>query len=156
MNNSASIHRIPVKYHNGRVYNADANTQLCFIGGKSNWIDLRATETVEMKRGDFKIISLGVSMNLGEDYEAHIVPRSSTFRNFGVLQTNGMGVIDSTYCGDDDVWGFPALAMRDTIIHEGDRICQFRIMRKMDPVEFVETNHLSDKARGGFGSTGVA
>lgn len=121
----------------------------------SDWVDLRAAETVEMKAGEFRIISLGISVALPQGYEAHIAPRSSTFRNFGILQTNSVGVIDESYDGDDDIWGFPALAMRDTVIHKGDRICQFRIMKKMEPLEFIEVPRLTSPSRGGFGSTGV-
>lgn len=138
---------IMIKYH------ADT-PKLTFVEGKSDWIDLRAAERVEMKQGDFRIIPLGVSMKLPDGYEAHIVPRSSTFKNWGILQTNSMGIIDNSYSGDNDIWGFPALAMRDTVIEKGDRICQFRIMKKMRDVAFVEAEHLSDTDRGGFGSTG--
>ena len=106
--------------------------------------------------GDYRLISLGVSMKLPDGYEAHIVPRSSTFKNFGVLQTNSYGVIDNSYSGTNDIWRFPALAMRDTIIHEGDRICQFRIEKKQPVVEFIEVDELDDTDRGGFGSTGKA
>ena len=128
------------------------------IGGseKSDWIDLRAAENVKMKKGDFKLISLGVAMGLPEGYEAHIVPRSSTFKSFGVIQTNHMGVIDESYCGDNDVWKFPAYALRDTEIHINDRICQFRIMKKMDSISFEEVDNLDNKNRGGFGTTGKA
>jgi len=119
-----------------------------------DWIDLRSAETVDMEAGEFRLISLGVSMKLPEGYEAHMVPRSSTFKKWGVLQTNSMGVIDESYCGDNDVWKFPALAMRQTTIFKGDRICQFRIMPKMGELKFKETDHLTDKDRGGFGSTG--
>lgn len=121
---------------------------------QGDWIDLRAAENVDMKAGDFKIISLGVSMKLPDGYEAHVVPRSSTFKRYGILQANSFGVIDNSYCGDGDVWGFPAIAMRDTVIEVGDRICQFRIVQKMPPVEFVEVEHMEDQDRGGFGSTG--
>lgn len=119
-----------------------------------DWVDLRCAERVDMATGEFKIISLGVSMKLPEGYEAHIVPRSSTFKKWGILQTNSMGVIDQSYCGDGDVWGFPALAMRPTTIFKGDRICQFRIMPKMPEVNFIEVDRLNDENRGGFGSTG--
>ena len=121
---------------------------------QGNWIDLRAAQDVEMKAGEFRVISLGVSMKLPEGYEAHLVPRSSTFKKWGVLQVNSMGVIDNSYCGDNDVWGFPALAIRDTVIRKGDRICQFRIQKVMEPVEFVEVERLDAPDRGGFGSTG--
>ena len=121
---------------------------------QGNWIDLRAAEDVVMKAGEFRIISLGVSMKLPEGYEAHLAPRSSTFKKWGVLQANSVGVIDNSYCGENDVWGFPALAMRDTVIHKGDRICQFRLQKVMEPVELVEVEHLTSPDRGGFGSTG--
>ena len=122
---------------------------------KGDWIDLRAAETVELKAGEFRLIPLGVGMVLPQGYEAHIVPRSSTFKNFGILQTNHMGVIDESYCGEEDQWKFAALAQRDTVIHKNDRICQFRIMEKQPQVRFVEVEHLSKESRGGFGSTGT-
>ena len=125
------------------------------ISRRRSAADHPATETVTMHAGEFRIISLGVSMQLPEGYEAHIVPRSSTFRKWGILQANSMGVIDESYCGDDDVWGFPALAMRDTTIARGDRICQFRVMRKMDKPELVTVERLDNASRGGFGSTGT-
>lgn len=115
---------------------------------------MRAAETVELKAGDFKIISLGISMKLPEGYEAHIVPRSSTFKKWGILQTNHMGVIDNSYSGDNDIWGMPVLAMRDTTIQENDRICQFRIVKRMEQVEMEQVDHLEGADRGGFGSTG--
>ena len=121
----------------------------------SDWIDLRAAEDVELFEGDFKLISLGISMQLPEGYEAHIVPRSSTFKNFGVLQTNHMGVIDESYCGDEDVWKFPAYAIRHTVIHKDDRICQFRIVEKQPKIEFNVVDKLDNVSRGGFGSTGI-
>ena len=119
-----------------------------------DWIDLRAAKTVEMSRFDYQLIPLGVGMKLPEGYEANIVPRSSTFKNFGILQTNSFGVIDESYSGNDDQWHFPALAMRDTVIRKGDRICQFRINRKMESVEILEVESLDAVSRGGFGSTG--
>ncbi len=121
---------------------------------KGDWIDLRAAETVSLKRGEYKLIPLGVGMILPQGYEAHIVPRSSTFKNFGIIQTNHMGVIDESYCGDNDQWQFPAFALRDTVINKNDRICQFRIVRKQPEIEFEITESLSDASRGGFGSTG--
>lgn len=121
---------------------------------QGDWIDLRAAETVELKAGEFKIISLGVSMKLPEGYEAHVVPRSSTYKKWGILQTNHMGVIDNSYSGDNDIWGMPVIAMRDTLINKNDRICQFRIVEKMDELQFEEVEHLGGKDRGGFGSTG--
>lgn len=125
------------------------------IEGKSDWYDLRAAEEVHMKAGEWRLIPLGVGMILPEGYEANIVPRSSTFKNFGILQTNSFGVIDNSYSGDNDQWMFPALAMRDTIIKKNDRICQFRINKKQPELCFIEVEHLNDTDRGGFGSTGV-
>lgn len=122
---------------------------------KGDWIDLRASETIELKAGEFKLIKLGVGMILPKGYEAHIVPRSSTYKNFGVIQTNHCGIIDESYCGEEDQWMFPAYALRDTVIKKGDRICQFRIIKKQPDIEFTEIEHLDEKSRGGFGSTGV-
>ena len=136
-------------------YFSDKIEKLQYIGGKSDWIYLRAAEEIVLKAGEFKLIPLGVGMKLPEGYEAHVVPRSSTFRNFGVIQTNSMGVIDETYCGDEDQWFFPAYALRDTVIHVNDRICQFRIMKHQPEVVFIEEEHLGTENRGGFGSTGV-
>lgn len=125
------------------------------IEGKSDWFDLRASETIEMKSGDFKLIPLGIGAILPDGYEANIVPRSSTFKNYGILQTNCYGVIDNSYSGDNDEWKFPAYATRDTIINKNDRICQFRINKKQPEYQFVEVEHLNDLDRGGFGSSGV-
>ena len=123
---------------------------------QGDWIDLRAAETVELKAGEYRLISLGVSMKLPDGYEANIVPRSSTFSKWGILQTNHFGVIDNSYSGENDIWRFPALAMRDTVIHKNDRICQFRIAQKMFSVQIKEVEHLDGPDRGGFGSTGEA
>ena len=120
-----------------------------------DWIDLRAAQDVELKQFEFKLIPLGVAMQLPEGYEANAVPRSSTYKNFGIIQTNHFGVIDESYCGDNDQWHFPALAMRDTVIKKGDRICQFRINKKMPEVEFIEVKVLGNEDRGGIGSTGT-
>lgn len=120
-----------------------------------DWIDLRAAQTIEFKQFDFKLIPLGVGMKLPDGYEANIVPRSSTFKNFGILQTNSFAVIDNSYSGNDDQWLFPALALRDTVINEGDRICQFRINAKMPNVEFKTVTELDEVSRGGIGSTGT-
>ncbi len=136
-------------------YFTDKIDKLAYIGGKSDWIDLRAAEDVELKAGQFRMIPLGVAMKLPKGYEAHIVPRSSTFKNFGIIQTNHMGVIDETYCGSNDQWHFPAYALRDTVIHANDRICQFRIMEHQPQVSFEQTEELSDRDRGGLGSTGT-
>ena len=137
-------------------YFTDAIEPLRNIAGKSDWIDLRAAEEIEMQAGEFRLIPLGVAMQLPEGYEAHIVPRSSTFKNFGIIQTNSMGVIDETYCGDNGQWFFPAYAVRDTVIHINDRICQFRIMEHQPALSFIATERLENPDRGGHGSTGKA
>ena len=119
-----------------------------------DWVDLRSAKDVTLNKDEFAIIPLGVGMKLPFGYEAHIVPRSSTYKNYGIIQTNHMGVIDNSYSGDDDQWGMPVIAMRDTIIHKNDRICQFRITQKQPDFEFAEVECLDTKSRGGFGSTG--
>ena len=135
-------------------YFTDEIERLRYVDGKSDWIDLRAAKEVELKKGEFALIPMGVAMELPAGYEAHVVPRSSTFKNFGIIQTNSMGVIDETYCGDNDQWFFPAYALRDTVIHVNDRICQFRIMEHQPAVTFSETESLGNEDRGGHGSTG--
>lgn len=135
-------------------YLSDEIERLDYIAGKSDWIDLRAAKEVELKQGEFGLIPLGVAMELPKGYEAHIVPRSSTFKNFGVIMTNHMGVIDETYCGENDQWFFPAYALRDTVIRVNDRICQFRIMEHQPAVVFDEVELLGHADRGGHGSTG--
>lgn len=122
---------------------------------KGDWIDLRAAKTIELKAGEFKLIPLGVAMQLPEGYEAHVVPRSSTYKNFGIIQTNHQAVIDESYCGDNDQWFYPAYALRDTVINVNDRICQFRIMKKQPSINFEEVEVLGNDDRGGIGSTGV-
>lgn len=135
-------------------YFTDKIERLTYIDGKSDWIDMRAAEDVVLKAGEFRLIPLGVAMELPQGYEAHVVPRSSTYKNFGIIQTNHMGIIDETYCGDNDQWFFPAYALRDTEIHAGDRICQFRIMEHQLPIVFDEVESLGHEDRGGHGSTG--
>lgn len=121
---------------------------------QGDWIDLRAAETVEMQAGEHRLISLGVSMRLPAGYEAHVAPRSSTFKKWGILMTNSVGIIDESYCGDNDLWYFSAVALRDTRIEQGDRICQFRIVKKMPDVALETVAFLAAPDRGGFGSTG--
>ena len=135
-------------------YFTDKIDRLGYIGGAYDWIDLRAAESVDLKKGEFKLIPLGVAMELPKGYEAHIVPRSSTFKNFGIIQTNHQGVIDSSYCGDNDEWKMPVYAMRDTHIEVNDRICQFRIMENQPKIQFEEVKALTGVDRGGFGTTG--
>ena len=122
---------------------------------KGDLIDLRSAEDVELKKGEFKLIPLGVGMKLPEGYKANVYPRSSTFKNFGIIMTNSVGQIDNSYSGDNDEWKFPALAMRDTVIHKNDRICQFEIQKIQPKIEFIEVEKLDDTDRGGVGSTGT-
>lgn len=141
--------RIRIKYHSDEI------KKLVYIDKKSDWIDLRSAEHVILKKGEFRLISLGVSMQLPKGYEAVVVPRSSTYLNFGIIQTNHMGVIDETYCGDNDVWMMPVFAVRDTEINVNDRICQFRIQKHQPAISFEEVESLGNEDRGGVGSTGV-
>ena len=141
------MEQIKIKYH------ADIDKIEKITNG--DLIDLRAAEDVEMKAGEFRIISLGVSMKLPEGYEATIVPRSSTFKNYKILQCNSVGFVDNSFSGTNDVWGFPAYAVEDTVIHKNDRICQFRIQKNQPEIEFEEVDSLDETDRGGFGSTGV-
>ncbi len=142
------MEQIKVKYFSNEI------EKLAYIDGKSDWIDLRASEEVSLKQGEFKLIPLGVAMELPKGYEAHIVPRSSTYKNFGIIQANHCGIVDGSYCGDNDMWKMPVIAMRDTQIHVNDRICQFRIMENQPKLCFEEVEHLEGADRGGFGSTG--
>lgn len=137
---------IEVRYH------ADIHPLEQFANG--DWIDLRAAEDVELKAGEYKLISLGVSMKLPYGYEAVVVPRSSTFKHWGIIQTNHMGVIDNSYSGDDDVWKFPAYATKDVLIEKNSRICQFRIQRSMPRLDLITVDKLDDVSRGGFGTSG--
>jgi dUTP pyrophosphatase len=118
-----------------------------------DFIDLRAAETVELYQGQFKLISLGISVQLPKGYHAEVVPRSSTYKNFGIIMSNSIGIIDESYCGDNDIWRFPAIAMRDTKINVNDRICQFRIVRNRD-INIEVVDKLDNEDRGGIGSTG--
>lgn len=122
---------------------------------KGDWIDLHAAEDIDLKAGDFYIMPLGIAMQLPCGYEAYIAPRSSTFKKWGIIQTNSIAVIDESYCGDNDEWKMPIYAMRDTHISKGDRICQFRIMESQPRIEFKTVEILGNKDRGGFGTTGT-
>ena len=122
---------------------------------QGDWIDLYADEDVVLKAGDSALLSLGVVIKLPRNYEAHLAPRSSTFKNYGVIQTNGVGIIDESYCGPNDVWKMPILAMRPTEIKRGSKIAQFRIMKKMSDVTFWTLSEPIGSDRGGFGSTGA-
>ncbi len=129
--------------------------KLTYIDDKSDWIDLRAAEDIELKAGEYTLIPLGVAMRIPAGYEAYVAPRSSTFKNYGLIQTNSIGVIDQSYSGEEDEWKMPVYATRDTVIHKYDRICQFRIMENQPSVEFTEVKYLEGESRGGIGSTGV-
>lgn len=142
---------IKIKYHEEKYGTLPRLNKI----DQGDWIDLYSAEDVEMKSGDFRLISLGVSMELPQGHEAHIATRSSTFKTWGVLMANSHGIIDESYKGNNDIWKFPALAMRDTVIHKGDRICQFRLVKKMQPVDFTEVEFLNSPDRGGIGSTGT-
>lgn len=142
--------RLKIKYHVKEL------EKLRFIDGKSDWIDLRVAENVSMKQGEYRLISMGISVEIPKGYEMLIVPRSSAYKNFGILQTNAMGVVDESFCGDNDIIHMPILAMRDTEIHINDRIGQFRLMPHQPEVHFIEVDHLDNEDRGGFGTTGKA
>ena len=140
--------KLQIKYHNEEIEKIKKID-------KGDWIDLRAAEKVELKQGDFALISLGVSMKLPDGYEAHLAPRSSTFKTWGIIQTNSIGVVDNSYSGNNDIWKMPVYATRDTVVNVNDRICQFRIMPKMPVVDVEEVDNLEGPDRGGFGSTGT-
>jgi dUTP pyrophosphatase len=138
---------IKIKYH----------TDIIKIEQKENsdWVDLRAAKNIEISPYSFALIPLGISMELPKGYEAHIVPRSSTFKNFGIIQTNHCGIVDESYNGDNDQWFFPAYSFNGSTIKKNDRICQFRIVKKQPKLNFNVVEILGNKARGGHGSTGV-
>lgn len=138
---------IKIKYHSDEIERLGKFD-------KGDWIDLRSAEDVEMKKGESALISLGISVQLPEGYEMIIAPRSSTYKKFGIIQTNSIGVIDSSYNGDNDIIMMPVLADRDTRIRVNDRICQFRIQKNQPEIVFEEVDSLDNDDRGGFGSTG--
>ena len=119
-----------------------------------DWIDLRAAEDVDLKAGEFKLIPLGVAMELPLGYEALVAPRSSTFKKLNILLANSIGIIDESYKGDNDEWHFPAYAVKATKIHKNERICQFRIIQHQPLIHLIEVEHLGNADRGGIGSTG--
>lgn len=137
-----------------RIKYFDKNIEKLKKTEKGDWIDLRSAIDISLKKGDFALIPLGVGMVLPDGYEAHIVPRSSTFKNWKIIQTNSVGIIDNSYSGENDQWMMPVYAVEDTEIKKNDRICQFRILEKMPALEIQEVEHLNDVSRGGFGSTG--
>ena len=141
---------VQVKYH------TEAIEKLAYIGGKSDWVDLRAAEEGTLKAGEYRLISLGSSVRLPEGYELWVAPRSSTFKTYGILMPNSPGIVDESFSSDEDILHMPALAMRDTVIHVNDRICQCRLMPHQPKLCFEEVNTLGHHTRGGFGSTGRA
>lgn len=136
---------------------------------KGDWIDLKSADTYELKgKHTPKMVSLGVAMQLPEGYEAVVLPRSSSFKNFGFMQTNSQGVIDCSYNGDTDEWKLPLISVNKGTINKGDRVCQFRIQLSQkatiwqkikwlftNKIELIKVDSLNNKTRGGFGSTGV-
>ena len=139
--------KIKIKYFDNEIDKISKITQ-------GDWIDLRSAANITLRAGEFALIPLGIGMILPSGYEAHIVPRSSTFKHWGILQANSIGIIDNSYSGENDQWMLPVYATRDIEISKNDRICQFRIMEQMPEVVIQEVEHLNDKSRGGFGSTG--
>lgn len=140
--------KLEIKYHYPDMQKIEKINQ-------GDWIDLRAAKDYHLKKGEFALIDLGVSIKLPEGYEAHLAPRSSTFKKYGIIQTNSVGVIDCSYCGDNDIWMMPVYAVRDTEIPKDDRICQFRVFENQPQVDFIEVESLGEESRGGFGSTGA-
>lgn len=139
--------KIKIIYHNPNLQHIEKIE-------KGDWIDLRASQNYHLKAGEFTLIDLGVSMKLPDGYEAYVAPRSSTFKNYGIIQTNSVGIIDNSYSGTNDIWKMSVYATRDCSIQFNDRICQFRIVEKMPSICFEETNTLDSVNRSGFGSTG--
>ena len=144
-----SMEKIQIKYFDNEIDKVEKIS-------KGDLIDLRSAETVELKKGEFHLIPLGVGMKLPRGYKANVYPRSSTYKNFGIIMANSVGQVDASYCGENDQWMFPAIALRDTTINKNDRICQFEIQRIQPEIEFEEVEHLDEVSRGGIGSTGKA
>lgn len=135
---------VKIKYHKGAH-------KLTAYG---DWTDLAVSGDVHLKAGEFKVLPFNISMELPQGYEANIVPRSSTFKKWKILQTNSFAVIDNAYCGDDDLWGYPVYATEDVMIPDGTRIAQFRLNKTQPAIAFTEVDHLGNQTRGGFGSSG--
>lgn len=144
-----NMEKIKIKYFDNEIDKIEKIS-------KGDLIDLRSAETVSLKKGEFRLISLGVGMKLPDGYKANVYPRSSTYKNFGIILANSVGQIDNSYSGDNDEWKFPAIALRDTVIHKNDRICQFEIQKVQPEIKFEEVEYLDDVSRGGIGSTGKA
>ncbi len=142
--------KIRVKYHSKEI------EKLQVLEGRGDWVDLRVAEDVILKKGESRLVSMGISVELPAGYEMLIAPRSSTFKNFGILQSNSIGIIDESYHGDNDIIHMPVFATRDTELHINDRICQFRLLEHQPAVIFEEADSLGNEDRGGFGSTGIS
>lgn len=147
-NENDNIETIKIKYFDDEIDKIEKIRN-------GDWVDLRSAETIDLKKGEFHLIPLGIGMKLPTGYEANVVPRSSTYKNFKIVQTNSFGVIDNSYSGDNDQWFYPVIAMEDTTIHKNERICQFRINQTQSELIFEEVECLDDTNRGGFGSTGT-
>ncbi len=139
---------ISIKFKDKKVYEKFDHIKI------GDWIDLRVNETTTLKKGELKMIDLGVAMELPEGYEAYVVPRSSLFGRYGIIQANSIGVIDNSYSGDRDWWKFPAYPTKDITLLKGTRICQFRVMKNQPEIIFNVVDELGNEDRGGFGSTG--
>lgn len=149
MEKSLNTKEIKIKFKDPKVYEEFNHIEV------GDWIDLRTIDVVTLKKGQYRMIDLGVAMELPKGYEALVVPRSSTFKKYGVLSANNVGVIDNSFCGDDDTWNFLALATRDVTIPKGTRICQFRILENQPQINFKVVDKLNNENRGGIGSTGT-
>lgn len=149
MEKSLNTKEIKIKFKDPKVYEEFNHIEV------GDWIDLRTNDVVTLKKGQYRAIDLGVAMELPKGYEAWIVPRSSTFKNYGVLQANSMAVVDNSFCGNDDILRFLALATKDVTIPKGTRICQFRIMENQPQIDFKVVDKLENENRGGIGSTGT-
>lgn len=139
--------QVKIKYHTDTLVRVSKLEQ-------GDWIDLRAAANIEMEKGKQYLVPLGISMKIPYGFEAHVVPRSSSYKNYKVIQTNGIGILDNSYCGDGDQWFWPVIAMENTFIVENDRVAQFKIVPRMPIVEFLEVAQMEDADRGGHGSTG--
>lgn len=140
------------------------------IIAKGDWIDLYISgefKTTKYNKGNSALLPLGVAMQLPEGYEAHVLPRSSSFSKFGFIQTNSQGIIDNPYNGDNDEWKEPVYFLRTQEMNPRDKICQFRIELSqkatiwqrlkwlfVSGVEFIKVDSLNNPDRHGFGSTG--
>lgn len=149
MEKSLNTKEIKIKFKDPKVYEEFNHIEV------GDWIDLRTNDVVTLKKGQYRMIDLGVAMELPKGYEALVVPRSSTFKNFGLLQVNNIGIFDNSFKGNEDYWNFLVLATRDATIPKGTRICQFRIMENQPQINFKVVDKLNNENRGGIGSTGT-